>query len=485
MRRPAEAGVQRKVSPLRLKILFILVSGFAGAVTPGLAQTLRVDDLPEAQKRLQDDIERTDKAAAKARAARILESGGEVSYRDVLADPDNIELNIRFAQTQIRDGNIRGASATLERVLLLDPDRADVRLLYAVVLFRLDNLQDAERELESVRDLPMTPQLRTEVSDLLDQIDQRRRRLRFEALVSFGGQYDWNGSSTPVSNTRLVSDVPIQLGDADQRHREFSANGTVRIAMDYDLGFQRRHKLKAGVSGYRAEHLHEDQLDLEAVSADAGLSMAYEPFTVEPRFSVTDVRLAHQRYLTIARLENLATWQVDKKADLFAGLGWEDQHYNSVHVATSAWEREGRQIDGRIGGHYLVEPTLRIGGYARLYDKNAKKPYNAYHRAEAGAEATMLLSGGSFLIASVVYQRDSYQAPDPFVSAATRNDWSLRSRLLYGFPIANLFDDRVAGWFEGITATVAVERYNQVSTIRDYTYRNTSVSANLTRKWTF
>ena len=56
-------------------------------------------------------------------------------------------MNLRFARSQIARENIRGASATLERILLLEPGRPDVRLLYAVVLFRLDNTQDAEREL--------------------------------------------------------------------------------------------------------------------------------------------------------------------------------------------------------------------------------------------------------------------------------------------------------------------------------------------------
>ncbi len=194
-----------------INILFILTF-FAFGLSPGAsAQNVTVDGVPDAQRRLQEDLERTDSTAFRARIESLLQSGGDVAYTDVLRDPDNIDLNFRFAQTQIRQGNIRGASATLERILLLDPTRPDVRLLYAVVLFRLDNLTDAERELRAVRDLPMKPELRSEVDSLLDQIDQRRRRLRAELLVNMGIQYDWNGNSAQYSNTRLFSDTPVSL----------------------------------------------------------------------------------------------------------------------------------------------------------------------------------------------------------------------------------------------------------------------------------
>ena len=459
----------------------MLVFPLAGA----LAQNAQIDDFPDAQRRLQEQLERTDDAAYRARIGRLLDSGGDVSYADVLGDPDNIGLNYRFAQTQIRQGNIRGASATLERILLLDPQRPDVRLLYAVVLFRLDNLNDAQRELLAVRDVPMSAELRAEVDGLLSQIDQRRRRLRAELLVSLGVQYDWNGNSAQRSNSRLVVDTPLTLNDSDERHREISTNGTVQVSADYDLGLNRRHKAIASVSAYRSEHVHEDQLDLEAGTGQGGLSLAYEPVTVEPKLSVSKIRLAHQRYLTITRAETLATYQATKTSSLYAGVGLEDQHYNGLHVSTSAGGRTGRQKDLRIGGNTLAEPTLKLGAHVRFYDKDAREKHYAYFRSEAGANATKVLSGGMFVIGSLVYQNDRYDRNEAFVSALTRRDWSVRARLLVGFPLSNLFDESVAGLLDGVTATASAERYMQVSNLPDYTYRNNTFTLGLTRKWSF
>jgi Flp pilus assembly protein TadD len=90
--------------------------------------------------------EQAEQAAGQALDILELDSGPPVTYADVLRDPDNIELNLRFARTRVNEGNVRGAAATLERILLIDPDLAQVRLFYGVVLYRLENLDEAEKE---------------------------------------------------------------------------------------------------------------------------------------------------------------------------------------------------------------------------------------------------------------------------------------------------------------------------------------------------
>jgi hypothetical protein len=79
-------------------------------------------DTPDANR----EIEKTRREAEKQRD--VLPTR-KVTYADILANPDDIELNLAYAQNQIADGNVLGASATFERILLLKPDHARARLL--------------------------------------------------------------------------------------------------------------------------------------------------------------------------------------------------------------------------------------------------------------------------------------------------------------------------------------------------------------------
>ena len=161
-------------------------------------------EVPPRELEAQTEIQKA-AAAAKARAAV---EGEEVAYEQILADPDNIDLNLRYARSQIARADLKGAAATLERILLVNPDLAQVRLLYGIVLFRLDNMEESERMLKSVLALPTQPTLRDEVEEYLRQIRLRRKMTRWLASLSVGFQFDTNRNAAPSSKQQLVADSP-------------------------------------------------------------------------------------------------------------------------------------------------------------------------------------------------------------------------------------------------------------------------------------
>jgi tetratricopeptide (TPR) repeat protein len=172
----------------------------------------------------------------------------KVTFADILANPDDIELNLAYAQNQIADGNVQGASATYERILLIQPENARVRLLYAIVLFRLDSLKEAERELLTISKLKMPAGLRSQIDHYLKQIKLRSKATRYSFMVSAGGQYDWNKNSAPSSNQLLVADLLGTLDGDDRRTHDYNYNLSTRLEFSHDLEYQDRHRLKGAVS---------------------------------------------------------------------------------------------------------------------------------------------------------------------------------------------------------------------------------------------
>lgn len=65
----------------------------------------------------------------------------------VIDDPTNIEKNFTLLEAQTRQGDLLGASASLERILILDPDSKLARVLLAEVQFNLGNLTSAKTTL--------------------------------------------------------------------------------------------------------------------------------------------------------------------------------------------------------------------------------------------------------------------------------------------------------------------------------------------------
>jgi len=113
-----------------------------------------------------------------ARANFLLstDDGGDITYADILANPDDIVLNFRWAKAQLARGDVRGASATLERILVLDPDLAPVRLYYAIVLYRLDSLDEARSQFDRLLQMDISPDVEANIRQYVSAIERRRKR---------------------------------------------------------------------------------------------------------------------------------------------------------------------------------------------------------------------------------------------------------------------------------------------------------------------
>lgn len=77
--------------------------------------------------------------------------GGLISAKSVYENPDDHDLNLRYAKQEIRRGEMLNAASALERMLYAKPNWHSARLLYAAVLYRLDDPKAALRELSLLK----------------------------------------------------------------------------------------------------------------------------------------------------------------------------------------------------------------------------------------------------------------------------------------------------------------------------------------------
>lgn len=412
-----------------------------------------------------------------------LDDGVDVTFAQMLADPDNIELNVRFALTQIRQGNVRGAGATLERILLIAPNIAEVRVLYAVVLFRLDNLDEAEREMRTVLELPLSPDLRKQIDDYLAQIEKRRKRTRFVLSANMSYQYDWNRNSAPGSEERLVFGVPTPLTGTSTRQDDMSMNGLVRLSFEHDLGSQARHLMLGSVSYYGGEQVQQDDLDLQAVFADWGYQLDFTPLTVTPQVLYKNIRLARQKYLDVFGASTRAQYVFSTSFTGFVAGKVEQQSFRDVGGGAGATEQDGRNYQLTAGAGYILDPRQRVQLSVEHTRNSASRRWESYDRDGVTFSHTWLLGSGAFLLSSLGTFLDRYDGADPFIDTLTRRDKTLRARTTFGIPLGSL-GEVPDGWAD-ISLTATAEAYRQISTITNYTYNNYRFSVGLGKVWEF
>jgi len=334
-------------------VISLCAFGAASAQTP--EETAR-----EEAERVFQDQQRQDTQRDEAQL-------GAIPFEQILAAPDNIQLNIAYARQQIIAGDLKEGVATLERVLLIDPARHDVRVLYGLVLYRLGLFDRARYELELALesgDLP--PALSAEAQTYLNRIKYEQRPTRASLTLTTGVDYDSNRSQSPSSGQILFLDTPLPAGPKiDDFALIFSAQGRLL----HDLGSQAGHTLHADASFYRSDKTEVDTLDLNAASVALGGTWYSGNWSVSPRVRGSMYWLGGEDYLQSLGGEVEIAYRWNPKVTSFAIVRGEDEDFRDTTDFGVASRRSGRRIIGRTGVAWRLSPTQTLTFEALYADK--------------------------------------------------------------------------------------------------------------------
>ncbi len=426
-------------------------------------------------------------AAKSSLQYEALASGEQVTYQDILQDPDNLELNYRYARTQVDRGDFLGASATLERILLISPDSTEVRFFYALVLYRLDNLQEAQQQLEQVRHADLPTDIRRQVDDYLHEIRLRRKVTRWSNTLTLGYGYDSNRNAAPSSKTVLFADTPLGLSGSTRKRRDTHFLGVESLSVMHDLGMQAGHAFIASLNSYLGEQTSVDDLDLHSFGFETGAVIKTPLVDFTPTVFFDEILLSRETYLRDEGFRTAWHKPIGSRFALDVLQGWTHEDYSGITESLAAEERSGDLVTVALDAGFMLNSVMKLTGGIGYENKDAKADYNAYEGFSLNASHTWLLPKGQFLLSSLTYTANTYDQADVAISTSTRRDRQLRARAAYGAP-ATLFltDHLLPEWVtRDLSTSLSFEQFRSLSTITNYTYRNSKISWMVSKRWEF
>ncbi len=141
-----------------------------------------------------------------------LSSEKNITYMQILQKPNDLDLNLKYAQQQGKMGNFKQTISTLERLTMLYPDNVEIKLYLLSVLVQVDSPEKANTIIEEMklrRDLD--PEDLETLVEIEEELKDREPSLwTLTADLSFGALYTDNVNS--VSKTRLQSESDSVVG---------------------------------------------------------------------------------------------------------------------------------------------------------------------------------------------------------------------------------------------------------------------------------
>ena len=130
----------------------------------------------------------------------------------ILQKPNDLDLNLKYAQQQGKMGNFKQTISTLERLTMLYPDNVEIKLYLLSILVQVDSPEKANSIIEEMklrRDLE--PEDLETLVEIEEELKDREPSLwRITADLSVGALYTDNVNS--VSKTRLKYDTDSVVG---------------------------------------------------------------------------------------------------------------------------------------------------------------------------------------------------------------------------------------------------------------------------------
>jgi hypothetical protein len=407
-------------------------------------------------------------------------AGPRVSYTEVLARPDDLELSFRYALGQVNDGELTGAAATLERILLLRPDFMRVRMLYGVVLYRLGSYPEAEQELVRVAASPGSESQRPQIDAYLERIRRERRLTRASFALTAGTQHDTNRNSGPESNELLISGTSFDLTGAGRKSSDGGWFSAADLRLERDLGSQENRQLITSASYYHSEQDDLDSFDLQALHFELGLRQRGPAGEVQPRLVADVVDLSREAYLRSTGFELAAQRMLAPKLELRARGRVVHEDFDPIAETPSADDRSGFRTDAGATLGIALSASQRLELSVGALRKSAEESYQAYLGWEVGASHLWLLPAGSFVLSQLSAGNDTYRDAQDSISRSKRRDFRTRARLTLGTPV----ESWVPG-ARGLILSVNAELALTDSNLANYQFRNRRVGLTLSRRFDF
>lgn len=417
--------------------------------------------------------------------------GGPVGFAEIAKDPDNVQLNFRYAKTQVADGNLRGAGASLERILIIDPSLVRVRLFYTQVLYRLDNLQEARAQLAILSEQSLNARDQNELAKLQSRIDHRARTTNYTASIGAGVTYQSNANYAPgdekvdvilnaLGTTIFIPDVPT-----DKEEDDLGFLGTASLGFEHDLGYQEGHSLFGGARAYWNEQITVDSSDYNTYFGNVGGLYKAPWGDLKGQLIAGHFALQRDTFLNYYGFDiNLERQYYDGK--LTSNLRHRTTYEDYDLAAGTTTERTGYRHEFEIAGNYRWVRNQIIGISLQFLTKSAEVDWQEYDGIGFELSHTYLHKRGITIRNKFAYAHEEYDAFNPRVSFTTRDDDDLYYQLSASSLLGRLFrSQQLPGWLADIRANASFKYTKEYSNIQNFEYDNARFDLFFTRNFNF
>ena len=353
----------------------------------------------------------------------------EITYKEILDNPTDLELNLNYAKQQESSGNLKLTIATLERLSMLYPESLEIKLYLLSILIKMDSAVKVDLMVRTMMDDPNTPnETKKVIAKLLTNTGKEKKESKWFAYLDLKYSLTEEDNISGVTKTRQLlqegNKIPYPETDntliveKDKTHTRASAltigkNIDDSSSLFFNLGIDINtiEKKKKG--------------DSDVLSSSLSYFKVLDDHYISPYIYWNKPNYRRQEdYRTLgAGINN--TFILNEKNNLNYSIGYSNTDYVDNPTFDTANDNNNSVYSSFIRHNYNLTKKIQFGTKLILNRSEYIKEYDSYDTKGITLSYSQILPIGTFKLRSTYLEND-YDKIDSFISSTIiRKDESL------------------------------------------------------------
>ena len=349
----------------------------------------------------------------------IKSSLAEITFQDILENPSDLEMNLKYASEQEALGRYKSTLTTLERLNMLYPVNTDIKLYLISILLKMDSAVKLQLMIETMlQDPNTTKETRDYIEEILQTIrEQSKPEAKWFAYADVNYMQTDHSNIDGISKTgNLFASDNIQSFASDSLRYDKTYSRGSSVTFGKNLSANSAISLTAGLSINTQNKgvLNENDVVSTSVSyskiSGKHMSIPYIFYSRPNERSAADVSTRGIGFNN--------SYRVDDNNSIAYSASASSSIYNKVARKESELADDANNdiYTLSVGNNYTFSGVNLISTKFSYLEKDAKADYNAYNGSSFNVGYTRVLPFGTLKLEKT-FQRNIYDSRNSFINS--------------------------------------------------------------------
>ena len=348
----------------------------------------------------------------------------QITFNEILENPSDLELNLKYAKEQQALGNLKNTIGTLERLNMLYPVNTDIKVYLLSILLKIDSISRLQLAVDTMlQDENTSKEARDYIAKIIKIIKEQSAKEKAKPKNKNFAYLDINYMTTDNSNLDGMSKSETMFRNNDEERfspdtlqYEQTYSKGVSLTVGRNLNPTSAISLNLGLS----QNTQDKKVKLATENDLKSATVTYTKI-LGKHFILPYVYYSSPNYrnntddLNTLGFGFANTYNINKDNSISYGVSYSDTNYDKVlrNEAQNPDFKNSENYGMNVGYNYSLSDKSLIKAKVSYTDKNANKDYNGYEGVGYDVSFTKLLPIGN-LVVSKKFQENNHDEKNTF-----------------------------------------------------------------------